>query len=81
MHLPTFRASWALALVSSGSGLVRTTEEPGADVEGGRVLGFVLAVVGVWIWKVVIPNSPGVLLFHLRSACRNNTVFNSGRVP
>lgn len=42
---------------------------------------FVLAVVGVWIWKVVILNSHGVLLFHLRSACRNNTVFNTGRVP
>lgn len=77
------QVTWALVLVSSGSGLVRTTEEPCADVLGreGGVLGFVLALVGVWIWKVVIPNSPGVLLFHLRSACRNNTVFNSGRVP
>lgn len=46
LHLANLKVqvTWALALVSSGSGLVRTTEEPGADVRGwGGVQGFVLA--------------------------------------
>lgn len=38
LHLANLKVqvTWTLALVSSGSGLVRTTEEAGADVEAGE---------------------------------------------